>query len=102
MSFRRVAAADALWPGEMLGLEVEGTKLLLVHLDDGVRAFENRCAHLGMPLDRGCLRGHTLVCRAHEWSYDARDGRGTNPRGVALRGFPTRVDEHAIYVDLDG
>lgn len=35
-NFVRVSDLDELWAGEMIGVEVEGTKVLLVHTDDGV------------------------------------------------------------------
>jgi toluene monooxygenase system ferredoxin subunit len=98
--FRRVAAQDALWAGEMRPVEVDGRRVLLVNVDGRINAFEDRCAHKGVPLSQGRLRGAELVCWAHEWQYDACTGEGTNPRGVSVRRFPVEVRDGDIWVDV--
>ena len=55
MSFRRAATRDELWIGEMKGVIVDGVPVLLVSLDDGVRAYEDRCPHKGVALSEGCV-----------------------------------------------
>jgi len=47
------------------------------------------------------LEGGEIVCRVHEWRYDACSGRGTNPAGVRLRVLPLRVENGRILVDVD-
>ncbi|MDP0926513.1 Rieske (2Fe-2S) protein [Paracoccus onubensis] len=44
----------ALWRGE----------------DGKIRAWENRCPHRGMRLSYGIVRGNTLTCLYHGWTYD--------------------------------
>ncbi|WP_116171210.1 MULTISPECIES: Rieske (2Fe-2S) protein [Paracoccus] len=66
----RVMIADndiALWRGE----------------DGQIRAWENRCPHRGMRLSYGIVRGNTLTCLYHGWSYD---GAG------ACAGIPAHPD----------
>ncbi|WP_276717429.1 Rieske (2Fe-2S) protein [Pseudooceanicola nitratireducens] len=48
----------ALWRGE----------------DGQIRAWENRCPHRGMRLSYGIVRGNTLTCLYHGWSYDGTGG----------------------------
>ena len=90
MSFRRAAARDDLWAGEMRGIVVDGVPVLLVSLDDGVHAYEDRCLHKGVALSSGRLSGTRLVCSVHAWEYDAVSGRGLNPARDCLRSFPVR------------
>jgi nitrite reductase/ring-hydroxylating ferredoxin subunit len=87
-----MAAAD-LWIGEMRRFEVAGTPVLLVRVELGVFAYEDRCAHLGVALSEGVLEGCTLTCKAHHYQYDVRTGLGLNPVGSSLR--PLTVREHA-------
>ena len=101
MSAMRVATLSDLWAGESLGLVVKGTKVLLVNVDGEVRAYEDRCAHLGGELSKGKLEGRVLTCWAHEWQYDAATGEGIRPRGVGLRQFCARVEGDDILVDVD-
>src|SRR5262249_45223171 len=101
MAFERVADLDELWSGETKGVVVAGTRVVLVNLDGEVFAFEDRCAHLGVPLSHGFLDGGSLVCFAHQWEYDPRTGVAVNPRGACLRRFAVRVEEGAVWVSVD-
>lgn len=100
MSFHTVLAADELWTGEMRGLVVAGRRVLVLRTEGGIFAYEDRCAHLGVPLSRGTLSGNVLTCSAHHYQYDAQSGRGINPRNVRLTPLPVRVDGGAIAVDV--
>jgi toluene monooxygenase system ferredoxin subunit len=102
MPFAKACAKGDLWPGEMRGLVVNGKRVLLVCAEDGEpRAYEDRCAHQGMPLSEGSLRGKTIVCRYHGWSYDACTGRGVNPECVLLRRLPLLIEGEEILVDVE-
>ncbi len=100
MAFERVLAADELWTGEMRGLVVKGRRVLLVRTEHGVCAYEDRCAHLGVPLSQGTLQGGVITCSAHRYEYDATTGRGINPDRVRLRAFPVSIESGQITVDL--
>ena len=102
VAWRRVMRAEDLWGGEMIGVCVDGRPVLLVNLEGVVRAYEDRCAHLAMPLSRGKLSGNVLVCGSHAWEYDACTGRGVNPAGIALRCYGVRIDDGNILVSLRG
>lgn len=103
MSYRRVADAASLWPGEMKGLLVETTKVLLVNVGGDVRAYEDSCPHRGVALSCGILEASgTLTCAMHLWQYDARTGKGLNPRGVALRRLPMKLEDGGIWVEVEG
>jgi toluene monooxygenase system ferredoxin subunit len=103
MSYRRVADAASLWPGDMKGLIVGTTRVLLVNVDGDVRAYEDACPHRGVPLSWGKLEcpSGTLTCGMHLWQYDARTGQGVNPHGVALRALPMKIEDGGIWVEVD-
>ena len=101
MTFEAVMSEDELWEGEMRGLVVRDRRVLLVRTEAGVCAYEDRCAHLGVPLSLGKLEAGVITCSAHHYQYDARTGCGINPERVKLRAFPVRVTAGAISVDLD-
>jgi len=82
-------------------VELDGRRVLIVNLDGKVCAYEDRCLHKSLPLSLGKLAGNRLLCRAHEWEYDACTGQGINPSGVALRRYEVRIDAGQILVDLD-
>ncbi|HXU02653.1 MAG TPA: Rieske 2Fe-2S domain-containing protein [Polyangia bacterium] len=103
MSFRRVADAASLWPGEMKGILVDATRVLLLNVGGDVRAYEDSCPHRGVALSCGTLEASgTLTCAMHLWQYDARTGKGLNPRGVQLRRLPAKLEDDGIWVEVDG
>ncbi|HTQ07830.1 MAG TPA: Rieske 2Fe-2S domain-containing protein [Polyangiaceae bacterium] len=101
MAFETVLAADELWIGEMRGVSVRGRRVLVVRTEEGVHAYEDRCAHLGVPLSLGKLEGRVITCSAHHYQYDACSGCGVNPERVRLRPYPIRVKDGDIAVDVD-
>ena len=101
MSFQRAAAAEDLWQGEMLGRVVSGRRVLLLNVGGVPVAFEDRCAHLGVPLSEGRLDGSVLSCRAHKWEYDVQTGRGRNPASARLKPLAVKVEGDGIWVDVE-
>lgn len=101
--FVRVSDLDELWAGEMLGVEVEGIKVLLVHTDDGViQAVQAMCPHQAVPFEDGELCKNTVVCAAHRWEIDVRTGEGINPGHAQIALYPTKVENGEIYVSVAG
>jgi toluene monooxygenase system ferredoxin subunit len=101
MTFAKVAVLDELWGGELTRVVVGKRPVLLVRTGETVVAYEDRCAHLGVPLSQGRLEGTVLTCSAHEWQYDVTTGRGINPATACLRRFDVRGEEGQVWVDVD-
>jgi toluene monooxygenase system ferredoxin subunit len=102
VTFTAILPEAELWVGEMRGFVVNGQRVLLVRTDDAICAYEDRCAHLGVPLSSGKLENGVITCSAHHYQYDARTGRGINPRNVALRVLPSCVRGPDVEVDTGG
>ena len=101
MTFQRAVALGDLSSGEMLGCRVGARRVLLARVGEEVHAYEDRCAHLGVPLSEGKLNDTRLMCHAHYWEYDLVTGCGVNPSGVCLVRFPVRVEDGIVLVDVD-
>jgi toluene monooxygenase system ferredoxin subunit len=101
--FVRVSNLDELWAGEMVGVEVEGVRILLVHTEDGViQAVQAMCPHQAVPLEDGELCKNAVVCAAHRWEIDVRTGKGINPGHAQIALYPTKVENGEIYVSVAG
>jgi toluene monooxygenase system ferredoxin subunit len=101
MGFERVASTDDLWSGEMMGLEVDGTRILLVNIDSRIYAHLDACPHQNSRLSEGTLTGTTLRCARHQWEFDACSGSGVNPQSARLTSLPVRLEGEDIFVDID-
>lgn len=103
MAFTRVCSLDELWEGEMESFELDGHEVLVVVLDGGtVRAYQGVCPHQDIPLVEGSFEGTLLVCRAHQWVFDASTGHGVNPGNCRLAEYPVRIDGDDVFVDTAG
>jgi nitrite reductase/ring-hydroxylating ferredoxin subunit len=72
--WHKAVDAKELPQGMMKGIEVAGTKVLLVHGSSGVRAFEDRCGHAAAPMSLGTFKGGVLKCPLHAAVFDAETG----------------------------
>ena len=93
-------AEDDLWEGEMAGVKVHGIPVLLIKKDGEIRAYEDRCCHLGVKLSEGKVTESVLTCGAHGWQFDLKSGSGVNPPGVRLKNFPVRVESGKVMVEV--
>jgi toluene monooxygenase system ferredoxin subunit len=101
MGFQRVAKTQDLWSGEMMGLEVNRERLLLVNVDNHIYAYADICPHQKSRLSEGTLTDKILRCGRHHWEFDVCSGSGVNPRNACLKVFPIRIDGEYILVDMD-
>ena len=101
MGFQKVAKIEDLWSGEVMGLEVNGERVLLVNVDNSIYAYADLCPHQNSRLSEGTLTEKILRCARHHWEFDVRSGSGVNPRNACLEMFPTRVDGEDILINMD-
>jgi toluene monooxygenase system ferredoxin subunit len=100
MSFERAMKLSDLKEGETKAFNLKGRKILLLKWKGNVRAYLDRCCHLGQPLSPGRMENGVLTCPLHEWQYDADTGSGINPRGVKLVSVPVEVCGDGIFVEV--
>jgi toluene monooxygenase system ferredoxin subunit len=99
MAYAKTLAQEELWVGEMRSCDVAGRRVLVLRLQTGIHAYQDRCAHLRVPLSEGTLRNGVLTCSAHGFEYDAATGRGINPKDARLVALPVRIEGGHIWVD---
>ena len=100
MQWYEIMPLDDLWIGEMLGVEAEGVKVLLINVEGTVQAYLDRCPHQASELSEGNFEGLTLTCVTHLWEFNVLTGRGINPESSKLIRFPVRIENGMIYVEV--
>ncbi len=94
-----VAALQAVEPGGMKQVEVDGEKVLLLRDGDAVRAVGATCPHAGGPLMEGVRNGHRIVCPWHKAAFCIRTGAVQDPPALdALPRYEVRVDNGRIFL----
>lgn len=103
MGFQKACTLDEVWEGDMTEVEVGEHLVLLVGIEGGdVRAFQAVCPHQDIPLCEGKFDGKVLMCRAHQWTFDAKTGLGINPGDCKLAQYPVKLEGDDVLVDVEG
>lgn len=102
MSEHRVGrAATLLKQNEMIRLELEGKPVVLARVNNAYFAFGGNCSHYGAPLDKGVLKGHTIMCPWHHACFDIRSGTRLEPPALNdLACYPVRIEGDEVIVTL--
>lgn len=87
--------------GHSKAVEIRGKQLMVVRLGGRLHAVENRCTHMGVPLEDGALNDGQLVCPWHDARFCAKSGdHQAGPGFCGLDKFPVRVRAGRIEVGL--
>ncbi len=98
--FLRVADLAELRAAGCKVVHAGGHTVALFSRGDRVYAVDNRCPHMGFPLDRGTLSGCILTCHWHHARFDLTSGGTFDPWADDLRTFPVEVRGGEIWIDV--
>ena len=76
-----------------------GHAIAVIHHDGKVYAVDNRCPHMGFPLDRGSVSDGILTCHWHHARFDLASGGTFNPFADDVRSFPVTIADGQVWVD---
>jgi nitrite reductase/ring-hydroxylating ferredoxin subunit len=76
-----------------------GHTIAVFRRDDEFAAVDNRCPHMGFPLDRGTVKNGILTCHWHHARFDLLSGGTFDPFADDVRSFPVSVEDDTVWVD---
>ncbi len=76
-----------------------GHAIAVFHHAGKVYAVDNRCPHMGFPLDRGSVKDGILTCHWHHARFDLSSGGTFNPFADDVRSFPVTVVDGEVWVN---
>ena len=76
-----------------------GHAIAVFPLGDHFAAVDNRCPHMGFPLDRGTVSNGILTCHWHHARFDLSSGGTFDPFADDVRSFPVTVSGGRVWVD---
>jgi nitrite reductase/ring-hydroxylating ferredoxin subunit len=65
-----------------------------------VYAVDNRCPHMGFPLDKGTVNDCILTCHWHHARFDLASGGTFDLWADDVRRFPVKIEHNDIWVDV--
>ncbi|MBM0276412.1 non-heme iron oxygenase ferredoxin subunit [Micromonospora tarensis] len=98
----RICSAEDIPKGTAISADVDGTRIALVHGEDGVfYAAYDECSHASVALSEGEVDGCTLECWLHGSRFDLRTGEPTGlPATEPVPVYPVEVRDGDIYLSL--
>ena len=76
-----------------------GHTIAVFERDGAFAAVDNRCPHMGFPLDRGTVKNGILTCHWHHARFDLSSGGTFDPFADDVRSFPVSIKDDAVWVD---
>lgn len=96
----RAASLAELRRAGSLVVHLDGQVICLFADGEEVRAVDNRCPHMGFPLQRGSVCDGILTCHWHHARFDLATGGTFDQFADELRRFPVEVEGNDVLVDL--
>ncbi len=94
--------ANALPPGKMTCVEVNGQRLLVANVDGTFYAADDTCTHEEASLSSGSLKGELVKCPLHGSRFSLRTGEPMeDPAEEPLRCYPVKVENGTVHVKLE-
>jgi len=81
-------------------MQIGGQSIALFRHNGGVFAIDNRCPHMGFPLNQGSVQCGILTCHWHHARFDLASGGTFDPWADDVRAYPVHMENGEIYVDL--
>jgi nitrite reductase/ring-hydroxylating ferredoxin subunit len=86
--------------GGCFTVQVEGHTLALFQHKDRVYAVDNRCPHMGFPLDQGTVSDGILTCHWHHARFDLASGGTFDLWADDVRAYPVMIRNGEVWVDI--
>ena len=98
--FTRAATLAELRKTGLLTVQLDGHTIALFEHAGKLYGVDNRCPHMGFPLDKGSVQDGILTCYWHYARFDLATGGTFDQFADDVRSFPVEVRDEEIYVDV--
>lgn len=97
--FVEVAAVGDLGDGQMVGVQIDGERVVLANLGGEFYAISGICTHERAKLDEGALHEGVIYCPLHYSSFDVRSGEVLGPPAdKPARTYSVKVENEKVLV----
>ena len=100
MNFVRATSLAELQTAATQTIQLNGHTIALWYVGGEVYAVDNRCPHMGFPLDRGSVKDGILTCHWHHARFDLESGGTFDQWADDVRAFPVEIRDGDVWVDL--
>lgn len=100
---RNIVKSMALSDVEKKGchvVQLGGHTIALVAHNNEVFAIDNRCPHMGFPMDKGSIKDGIITCHWHHARFDLASGGTFDQFADDVRSFPTEIRNGDVWIDI--
>src|SRR3712207_5006238 len=102
MNWIKVAQADDVVEGDVLGVDAGGQQIALYRHEGEVFATSNVCTHQYALLSDGYFEDGCIECPLHQGRFDVRTGQAMcAPLTEDVKVFSVKVEGNDILVELE-
>jgi nitrite reductase/ring-hydroxylating ferredoxin subunit len=98
--FVRAASLAEVTENECKTVQLNGHVVALFAHQGQIYAVDNRCPHMGFPLDRGTVKDGILTCYWHYARFDLESGGTFDQFADDVRTFPVEVRDDEVWIDI--
>src|SRR2546428_12403750 len=98
--FARAARASDVQANGCVAVQINGHTLALFSRDGHIYAVDNRCPHMGFPLNQGTVKDGILICHWHHARFDLASGGTFDQFAGDVRTYPVALRDGEVWVDL--
>ena len=84
----------------VIAVNVAGQSIALAKSNGKIFAVDNRCPHMGYPLNRGSVQDGILICHWHHAMFDLASGCTFHPFADDVQAYPIDVRDGSVYVNV--
>ena len=99
-AYQRIATVADVTKVGLHTVHLNGHVIVLVHHEGEIYALDNRCPHMGFPLDRGSVQDGILTCHWHHARFDLCTGGSFDLWADDTPNFPVEVRNGDVFVDV--
>jgi nitrite reductase/ring-hydroxylating ferredoxin subunit len=93
--------SDIQAAGGCLSVQIQKYTIALFYYNFKVYAVDNRCPHMGFPLNRGSVKDGILTCHWHHARFDLTSGGTFDQWAGDVRSFPVDIrNENEVWIDV--
>lgn len=96
----RAARLDDIGPEGCSVVRLGDHTVAIFRHEDGIYAVDNRCPHMGFPLNQGSVQCGILTCHWHHARFDLATGGTFDPWADDVRSYPVLLRDEEVWVDL--
>lgn len=99
-AFQRVSSLAEVTKIGLHTVYADDQVIVLVYHEGRIYALDNRCPHMGFPLDKGSVADGILTCHWHHARFDLCTGGSFDLWADDTPSFPVEVRNGDVYVDV--